>query len=95
MKHLIIEFVGTYCLCLVISLCNIAACQEGYSSNGGSCLVIGLTMLVFSIFSRGYSKGFFNPYFAIFEILTGRLSVEKGVGTFLHFLLVHKLFFFF
>lgn len=76
-----IEFYGTFSIAFCVSLSNISS----YKENGGSsiipALVYGILILMFSQFSRGYSKGFFNPYYSIFEILSGRLSIERGIGT--------------
>jgi glycerol uptake facilitator-like aquaporin len=75
-----IEFFGTFSICFCVSLCNISAYKDNEPSPLMPGLVYGILILIFSQVSRGYSKGFFNPYFSIFEILSGRLSVERGIS---------------
>lgn len=80
MKHLMIEFFGTFTICFCVSLCNIASYKDNEVSLIMPALVYGILILIFSQISRGHSKGFFNPYYSIFEILSGRLSVERGIS---------------
>lgn len=80
MKHLMIEFLGTFSIAFCMFLCNISAFKEEPFDILGTSIVYGMLIMIFSQISRGYSKGFFNPYFSIFEILSGKLSIERGIG---------------
>lgn len=79
MKHILIEFVAVWWMVLVVGLINISQLLESVSYLSAA-LAYGMLIFMFSLFSRGYSRGYFNPYYTMFEVLSGEISIERGIG---------------
>ena len=78
MRYLLPEFIGMFCLVFFSGLANIVF--EHNSEGGPSSLVMGLVLLLFSVFSGELSRGYFNPCFTLVDCLWKNITVGATAG---------------
>lgn len=79
MKHILIEFTAVWWIVFVVGLINVSQLAMRVSYIGAA-LAYGILIFIFSLFSRNHSRGYFNPYYTMFEVLGGDISIERGIG---------------
>ena len=79
MKHVIMEFLGTYSIVLIRGLINITS-ERVDASTLSSSLFTAIVIMVFCFFSHNISNGYFNPYFAMSDMIFKVISMKKALG---------------
>ena len=73
------ELIGTFSIVLIRGLVNISAERQD-SSIFASGLISGLTLTVFCFFTHGLSNGYFNPYFAMSDMIFKIIEIKEAIG---------------
>ena len=73
------EFLGTYSIVLIRGLVNINS-ERVDASTLSSSLFTAIVIMVFCFFSHNISNGYFNPYFAMSDMVFKVISMKKALG---------------
>ena len=73
------ELIGTFSIVLIRGLVNISAERQD-SSILASGLISGLSLSIFCFFTHGLSNGYFNPYFAMSDMIFKVIEIKEAIG---------------